>query len=150
MKKLGGALVAGMLIAGLVAFVSPRGSSGDVFGMLDPLAIPFAEDCSDDTAPCVAADHHAMKDGTDFQEDNHDCQPPAGHTGPPCPGKQTFRPVDVWDADRLTLVAMLEAPGTNVFYNQERRAIQVLGCDGESVALHIPWRGASRPGDRES
>lgn len=149
MKKVAVALMAGILLAGLVAFMNPHDPDEHFSGMLDPLAVPL-EDCSDDTASCVATGEHGMEDGDTFTENNHTCMPPAAHEGQMCPGSQTFRPVDVWGADRLTLLAMLETRGTNVFYNQERQAIQVLGCDGESVALHIPWRGASLHSDRES
>jgi hypothetical protein len=88
--------------------------------------------CSDDTSvDCPVGQHKMVFAGPagQFVFDSHDCLPPTLHSGPPC-GSGLFGLEDVINATEAELAAMVSAPGSNVVFNAERGAVQLVGCYG--------------------
>lgn len=69
--------------------------------------------------------------------DGHDCNPPEFHYGPGCRDSMAYSPDDVFTAPAGRLAVYIECPHSNVIWNQDRGAIQVLGCN-EAVVASVP------------
>ena len=144
-------LTAGILGMGLVVLicVASRPAPNLVLDSQAIVALPvITSGCSVDSR-CLSMEEHKMVSGSSFIYDAHTCAGPISHSGPVCPngggggGRGDGDPEipigldDVLKADPIHLAQMTEMPYTNVRWNSERQAIQMVDCFGQ-IVLHLP------------
>lgn len=119
--------------------------------MVNPLAPVAFGDCADQVRCGPMFSYHKLPaGGTEFGYP-HDCYEPQYHGGPLCGeddggGEEeggegdghVFNVEDLLKMDRSDYRHLLAIPNTNVAYNADRKAIQLMNPCGASVILSIP------------
>jgi hypothetical protein len=130
-------LAAGSIPFGVALLVAA--TSGPPLLVADIAAVPFRS-CSDEE-PCNSWEHRMIQPPMGrFVHDEHTCNAPTYHAGPPCSGF-AYSPDDVLGATVEQLAKLVDTPDSNVIWNEDRGAIQVLGCY-DDVMASVPVNNA--------